>query len=158
MTSYPVQLWGEMQLRRRSSTSSQTLPSWFGVNERTVAWTVSFGPQVPFRMAVESSYFCGFGLFPPISVPNAKPRVVRTFVQSRPSVWPFSHWRPSEIGFSAREKLVVYGPCILGGAGAGNKLKDRVARVQVPTIINSMIADSQAITWCFRRSTPIGDS
>src|SRR5205807_5363065 len=107
MTSYPVQLWGEMELRRRNSTSSQTLPSWFGFTERTVAWAVWFGPQVPFRRAVESSYLCGAGLFPPISVPNAKPGVVRTSVQARPSVWPFSHLPPSEIGFSEREKLVL---------------------------------------------------
>src|SRR6266566_2239466 len=29
MISYPVQLWGETELRSRNSTSSQTLPSWF---------------------------------------------------------------------------------------------------------------------------------
>jgi len=40
-------------------------------------------------------------------VRDAKPGVVRTLVQSRPSVWPFNHLPPSEIGFSAREKLVV---------------------------------------------------
>src|SRR5437763_7820034 len=51
-----------MELRRRNSTSSQTLPSWFGFTERTVAWAVWFGPQVPFRRAVESSYLCGAGL------------------------------------------------------------------------------------------------
>src|SRR6266852_6009608 len=107
MISYPVQLWGEMELRRRNSTSSKTLPSWFGFTERTVAWAVWFGPQVPFRRAVESSYFCGSGLFPPISVPNAKLGVVRTSVDLWPSVWPFSHLPLSEIGFSAREKLVV---------------------------------------------------
>src|SRR5271157_661294 len=107
MISYPVHWWGEMELRRRNSTSSQTFPSWFGFTERTVAWTVWVGPHVPFRRAVESSYFCGAGLFPPISVPNAKPGVVRTSVQSRPSVLPFSHLPPSEIGSSAWAKLVV---------------------------------------------------
>src|SRR5271157_613690 len=107
MISYPVQWWGEMELRRRNSTSSQTLPSWFGFTERTVAWAVWFGPQVPFSRAVESSYFCGSGLLPPISVPKAKPGVVRTSAQSRPSAWPLDHWPPSERGFSARGKLVL---------------------------------------------------
>jgi hypothetical protein len=64
MTSYPVQLWSEIELRSRNSTSSQTLPSWFGFTEWTVASTVWVGPQVPFRRAVESSYFLRVRLIP----------------------------------------------------------------------------------------------
>src|SRR5439155_23787732 len=105
----------------------------------------------------ESPYLCGAGLFPPISVPNAKPGVVRTSVQSRPSVWPFSHLPPSEIGFSAREKLVVEGPCVPAGAGAGNKLKHRVARGHTPTQTKSAIADDQTTTLCFGPSTVISE-
>ena len=156
MISYPVALWGERALRRRNSTSSQTLPSWFWFTEWTVAWAVWFGPQVPVSRAVESSYFWGSGLDPPIWVPKANPGFVRTLAQSRPSVWPLVHWPRSEMGFSARGKLVLWVPCVhVGAVAAGSMFVLRVASGQTHSTTTSASANDRKTSLRFAPLKPI---
>src|SRR5882757_3006938 len=145
MTSYPVALCGAIALRRRSSTSRVLLSTGSLFTLRTVAWAVWFGPQVPVSRAVESSYFCSSGLFPPISVPKASPGVVRTSVQSRASFWPFVHFPPSEMGFSVKGKLVVYGPCVaVEPEAACSRFALLVTKGHRPSATSSAIADDPA--------------